>query len=788
MSTPDPKPASDAEFEFAPFGIHRESAGRTIDIGRFLLSLWRPLTLGLFVGLLVGVGAYLWMGPVYQASTQVLVSKKATVPAADRDANRYGDRGEHVQLLKTDLIIERAFKDHGLDEVPELANAYDPLKEVSEGLLVSRSAGQESSFDNVLDIGFQHGDKSVAKKVVQAIVDAYRDYLYDTRDDNARELYQTLLSRQDALMKEIAKLEQEYHQFRQDSPVFLKASPIVTVNGQPAPAQNQYETELAALEAAQNQNQIKRSSIVARLAELDRKILQKTPREALEFWVMHSLSTGTSSGSGAGSAGSTVAATASPEKSNLDQQLLTARLLEQNLLHTLGEQHLQVRNVRRQIDTILDFYRRQGLTPPNLDSNSNGAISSRSASLGVDLVSVYRETLEGQLRELDIEDKNLAALHEEAEAKAKKATMFEVEDQRRKDEIALKKEQLDRLFQQIAAYDITKEQEGYRLQQIARVRVERSLKQLIKLVGTCGILGMALVFCLAYFREWYDNSLKSLDEIRQLSRQQLLGAVPTFHQSADADRLAEERGVMSQVCYLLRPGSREAEAYRSVRTSLFVALDDGQQIVQFSSPEPGDGKSTTVANLAVALAQSGKRVLLIDADLRRPTLHQIFKTRQEAGLADVLHGEIAWENALRSTPVPELSLLTAGDCPENPAELLATASLGTLLKAMRTEFDYILIDSPPILAVSDPCIIAPQTDGMVLVVRLQKTSRTALRRMQETLTAHGVRSVGVVANDLHQDGASDAGYDYDSFQAYYNTENAAAKGSAKSHRTPAATP
>jgi len=768
VTVSDQKNGPVAEFDFAPFGFHGSGQkGRSIDIVHFVLSRWKPLAMGLFLGLLGGVGVYLLLGPVYSASTQVLVSKKATVPTGNGEANRYGERGDHVQLIRTDLIVERAFKDHGLNEIPELANAYDRLKEVTEGLAVTRSAGQESSFDNVLTLTYLHPDKRIARAVVQAMVEAYRDYLNDTRDENARELYKTLIERQDELARTIQKEELEYQKFRNDAPVFLKASPVVSINGMPAPAQNQYEVELASIETAQNENLRKRSSIQARLATLDKKIKENASREVLEFWVMHSLSTGTSGGGGGTGAGGGVAIAGPPEKAQLDQQLLTARLLEERLLHTLGEDHTQVRNVRRQISTLLDFYTRQGLRAPDLQQGAQSPVSSRSAALGMDLVSVYQETLQGQLKELDIDNQNLKLLHQDAEKKAKQAEMFEVEDQRRKDDIAQKKQQLERLFDQIAEYDISREQEGYRLQQISQVRLERSLKRVIKLVGTCGLLGVVLVFCLTYLREWLDTTLKTLSDVRNFTGSQLVGSIPSFARSQDADRLAGTRGLSPSLCYFHRPGSREAEAFRSVRTTLFVSMQPGQKLLQVSSPEPGDGKSTTAANLAIAIAQSGKRVLLIDGDLRRPTQHSLFHVPQDVGLTDVLMKEIEWQNAVRPTPVDGLSVMTAGLCPENPAELLSAETLPALLHDAREDYDLVIIDSPPVLAVSDPCIISPHTDGMLVVLRINKTRQAAAERMQETLASHGVHVFGIIANDFHSEAASEEGYDYAAYGSYY---------------------
>jgi capsular exopolysaccharide synthesis family protein len=279
---------------------------------------------------------------------------------------------------------------------------------------------------------------------------------------------------------------------------------------------------------------------------------------------------------------------------------------------------------------------------------------------------------------------------------------------------------------------------------------------------------MVIVFCLAYYREWRDTSLKTLDDVRNSISAPLMGTVPTFASTQDSDRLARERGLSPALCYYHRPGSREAESFRSIRTTLFVSMQQGQKVIQVSSAEPGDGKSTSAANLAIAAAQSGKRVLLVDADLRRPTQHELFQDPQEIGLSDVLLQEIDWHNAIRETPVDGLSLLGAGLCPENPAELLSGRELGKFLGEARGEWDLIIIDSPPVLAVSDPCIIAPETDGMLLVIRMFKSRRPAMARLQETLAAHGVHLFGVMANDFKSSLAYEAGFDYDAYGTYYS--------------------
>jgi capsular exopolysaccharide synthesis family protein len=241
----------------------------------------------------------------------------------------------------------------------------------------------------------------------------------------------------------------------------------------------------------------------------------------------------------------------------------------------------------------------------------------------------------------------------------------------------------------------------------------------------------------------------------------VLGEVPHFRSAA----ARSAAGFDGRLCYFHRPASREAEAYRSVRAALLHGQHgEGGRVIQISSPEPGDGKSVSASNLALALAQSGKRVLLIDADLRRPTVHALFRVPQEIGLADVLRREIDWQNAVRPTQIDGLSLMTAGLCPDNPAELLLASDLPVLLRAAREEYDLIIVDTPPILAVSDPAVVAPETDGMLLVVRLQKNKRGALKRTLSALDSHGAALMGIIANDVDPSQEDYRSADYD---AYY---------------------
>lgn len=196
------------------------------------------------------------------------------------------------------------------------------------------------------------------------------------------------------------------------------------------------------------------------------------------------------------------------------------------------------------------------------------------------------------------------------------------------------------------------------------------------------------------------------------------------------------------------PTGTEAEAYRTLRTNLFYSfVDDPPKVIVFTSPGPGEGKTTTCANLGVALAQADKRTLLMDCDLRRPTIHEVFMLRNFRGVADVMGGQSDLEGAAREV-LPNLRVLTAGPLPPNPAELLGSRRFAELLGRAREEFDYVLLDAPPVEAVSDPLILATQGDGVMVVVDAQKTRKASLRRSMKSLEAVDAKVLGTVMNNV----------------------------------------
>lgn len=192
-----------------------------------------------------------------------------------------------------------------------------------------------------------------------------------------------------------------------------------------------------------------------------------------------------------------------------------------------------------------------------------------------------------------------------------------------------------------------------------------------------------------------------------------------------------------------------AEAYKNIRTSLFFSLATAKsKAIVFSSAEPNTGKSTTCSNLAIAMAQTGARVILLDADLRKPVQHKIFSVPNTSGLSELLGGFANLNDMIHPNVVPKLDLITAGPVPPNPSELLGSENTDKLLKTLEEHYDYIFIDTPPINVVSDALLFAGKTAGVAFIARQKQTTYRELARAMDNIKNVGGNILGVIMTDV----------------------------------------
>ena len=267
-------------------------------------------------------------------------------------------------------------------------------------------------------------------------------------------------------------------------------------------------------------------------------------------------------------------------------------------------------------------------------------------------------------------------------------------------------------------------------------------------------LGLVLGAGLALLRDQMDHRLRSAAEISEVLGLPVVGVVP--HSSDGADNSETARAVE------LQPLSGMAEAYRMIRTAVyFGGAEDEIKTVLVTSPNAGEGKSTLSSNLSIAMAQAGQKVLLVDADFRKPRQHRIFNIDDdEIGLSDVLAGGDSFDRAIKSTDVEGLDILPCGSIPPNPSEMLNSRAFEASLHELSQQYDRIILDAPPVIPVTDARILGAICDSTLLVLRAEKSSRKTSQHAVESLLGVGGRILGVVVNDVAARKGRYGYYDY----------------------------
>ena len=727
--------------EFMNAAASDEAPPREFDFVQIANQYKWFLLMGLLGGLALGQVAFNRLGPEYNAVAQILVSRQAQVPIRESLTQSLlsEGRGEHVAIIKSPMIIDKAIEHGKLNELPTLQQSDDIVEDILDCLDVKRTAGQDNSTLNVFEIKYRNKQRADARAVVNAIIQAYNDYIVESQQKKTSELSRQISKMDDELAKKIEQKQAELLEFRKEAPLLWRTAP--GDKRQPGDVTNVHQERAVEIERDRTANVLRRVEINGKRQALQNAIDEGQSHEELESVVR--LLIATSQAAGGGQAGTNAAngLLAGPNPAELAAtQLLPLLIEEQKLLRDYSDDHPDVVNVRRSIAKLKEFYAARGVSLTELTGRDGKGDK-------IDAVIGYMQFLKQQLEELDHRDTELTKLYNSETKAVKDIARFLVDDQYLSDELDRLKAQWNAIVNNVSHLDMTRDSQDYSMKLLAPVREEWSLKRYLKIVGAATGFLLTLFAGIIFLREWRDTTIKSVTDVRKLiDGAQVLGSIPQF----DAGSAALDPNVPLQpsLCYFHRPGSVEAEAYRNVRTALFVGLNPQQKVIQVSSPEPGDGKSTFISNLAIALAQSGKRVLLVDADLRRPTIHRLFHARQDIGTTDVLSGEIQLINAVQECPVQNLWLLTAGFSPSNPAETLSSPRFNALLAEARREFDFVLVDSPPLLVVSDPCIVASRTDGLLLVVRTHKNTRLALRQTNQLLRQHDIELFGVVANGI----------------------------------------
>ncbi|MEW6129411.1 MAG: polysaccharide biosynthesis tyrosine autokinase [Acidobacteriota bacterium] len=360
----------------------------------------------------------------------------------------------------------------------------------------------------------------------------------------------------------------------------------------------------------------------------------------------------------------------------------------------------------------------------------------------------------------------------------------------KKQEVATNRKLYDDFMQKSnqANLQVQEQQNNLRIIQAAQLPLGPSGPNRFRAILLGFVLSLGAGIGLALLLEYLDNTVKTVEDVMRYAQLPALGIIPATLGAGSRKTIAKGKGASngngklqlassgtlprSAQLMALDHRSSAAEAYRVLRTSVLLSTA-GQppKLILVTSGQPGEGKTTTAANTAISLAQLGASVLIVDCDLRRPAMHKVFGLDSSIGLSTYLSRDVALDRVIQKLPVDNLHFMPSGSIPPNPAELISSERMREMLATLAKTYDHILIDSPPLINVTDPVILSTMVDGVMLVVHGGKSTRDVVRRARQELAAVGAKVFGVVLNnvDLKRDGYSD--YYYYRYSSGYGAAN-----------------
>lgn len=696
--------AAEIPIEIPPASNAESADSDNLGVGRLLGALWRRRWIVLlFLALGLG-GAGVFLGnatPLYRSSSQLLVSQNGPQimdnASLEIGINPQKYYNTQVELIRSSAILNRASEMPGVKSTQALAGV-NPV--IGLRKLVDVSVGKDT---DVITVSADTAKAEDAAVIVNAVVTAYTEMQGEKKRSTAREVLDILRAEKREAEAQLDKLYDEVIRFKQVNNTlgFEVGGGTIT--------QDKLGTLSSALSKAQ-------------LDRVEAKVLLEAVHQAGDNLVQVQRLMNAFSRDPQGSTAGTI--TANPQMTELSD------LIRQRdaLLMRVGPAHRDVQFLDQRIE------------------NLNGSMQASSA----EHLNELRQAAQIRYDAAVAQEAGLQAQYDEQRRTSLEFDSKTTQFAKLNSDMRRTEAQIDLLDNRIKEINITEDGgvmniDVLEVAQPAAIPVwpVRSTTLLQGLVlGLMLGVGTALAF------ELSDQRIRGLEEINALGLS-VLGVVPRM----PATSLAERGKAV-----LLEPSSDIAEGYRTIRTSIYFGLPEGSdKALLITSPSPGDGKSTSASNLAITMAKAGRNVLLIDGDCRKPMQHNIFAVGKVQGLSDVLAGTVQLEDVLiKSTDVEGLSILPCGTVPANPAEALGSHRFSALMEELRSTFDHIVIDAPPILPVTDARILATKVEAVILVLRAGKSTKRMAGHARDAILSVGGSFAGVVINDVpHSKGAYD---------------------------------
>ncbi|MGV3484530.1 MAG: GumC family protein [Planctomycetaceae bacterium] len=718
--------------------------------------------LGITLGIAAALAYQFLAVPKYEAVVQIMLMQRNTAmpssgessatPHAEGIALAENVLASHMQLLGSRRILQDAIDRYEIGELESLQREVeferDPVYYLQNNMKLSLGGDGAARAANVVTVALRDTSPNDCAVILNAIVSSYQDFIRMTFFEINTDAIEVITSTRDSVTKQLEEAEKRYIDFRQTAPLIWEDDIITNRHQKRAQdiqeelvmireRESEVRSRLGIInqELKNKQGKLSDGDALALLSDAEtdrlRLFLQITKGDVAseEFQAQQPVR----------------AATANTQY----EQLLSLMLTERSLLADFGAEHPKVNVVRDQIKVIQDY----------LETHKASDVEQQELTQlkPKELLDAYVALLMHDQKELSGRNQELQTELDAELAKSGELFVFERKAMALVDEI----DQLRRTQQVVTERlgDMAlKQQYGGSLPEVITPPMPASapawpILPIVVAIGT--VCGLLLGTGLAVVAELSDSTFRNPSQLHAV-----MGVPITAHVPFNPVKRHDKNSQVDRSVFVRHdPSGTGAEAIRRVRTHLFFeARNSGSNVFAVTSPIPGDGKSLLAANLALAIANTGRSVLLIDADMRRPRQQKLFGCATQPGLLEVLLTETEWQDALVSVDgIDRFHVLPCGDATENPAERLNLPSFRHFLENAREKFDFVILDTPPLLAVSDPGIICEYVDGVIFATTIRKNGREAVVSAKRILDELHARIVSVVVNCTSR---SDRGFGY----------------------------
>ena len=685
------------------------------------------------------------MTPIYEAVGRIAINKPDSNLVNFKDSQNGGadysdptDMDTEVTILQSDLLALQVIKALNLDKLPEYGGkpssgpvdnlAPDPLQADSartSGLLGGFKGGLRVALKpntRIVEIRYVSTNPQLAAAIVNKLAETYTEQNFKTK-------FESTMQASDWLSKQLVDLQMKVETSQEKLVRYQKEHEILGADEKQniiTEKLDELNKELTAAEATR----MEKESLYRLVQSGDPDVVASTAG---------ALETG-----GAGGTGGLAPLIASLRAKEADTKIQVAELSTQ-----FGPSYPKVAQLNNQLKEI-------------------------DAQIQLELKKVA-DRVRGQFLAAQQQEIMLREEFEKQKQEANKLNESAIEYRLLKRDVDVNRQLYEGLLEKLKEAGVTAglKSNNIRVVDVARTPTYPTEPNIPRNLAFALVLGLTSGIGLAFLLENMDNTVRTTEQAQVISGLPALGMIPMGSKNGIDSTgkklltLSSSREAVELVTQA-RPQSQMAESYRALRTSLLLSnLGTPPKIIMITSARPQEGKTTTSINTAIVLAQKGVRVLLIDADLRRPSVHKTLGMGPRSGLSNVLTGSITLEHAITRSPIlSNLFVLPAGTPPPNPAELLASSNMRDLLADLREHYDHIVIDTPPTLSVTDAVVLSQRVDAIILVIRSSKTTKQALRRSRDILMQVNARITGVLLNAV--DLTSPDYYYYYEYQGKYH--------------------